>query len=399
MATSDLTTMAHIYRRRYGGGKAAEITVRDHVRMKKMTKKPGFTGQDFAYHILTGNPQSVSGTFAAAQSGSETSKGKLPVAVRRPKFSIVRLDHEAILASHGREGAFYDLTVRETDGVFVEFGDTLAFDAYRDSSGLRGQIASISSNVLTMTSADSVRNFKEGMTLIGDDTITGLSPRSGTAKVASVSGGLTITLDNAAGITGLAANDYLFREGDPGNCMDGLATCNPLTEPTAGDSFRGIDRSVNVSRLSGSRVADTNSTIEENLGLGAIKCNTVGVMHTPTEAYLNPLNFFQVARRQGAKVAYTNDVTRAKIGFQYIDITTSTGTMRVYSDPDCPTTRGYGENPEWDYIHHLDGFPHIVMNGKEPLLMMASSLAFESRGACYGNYIQENPAAHFVIEI
>lgn len=396
---SDLTTMANIYKRRYFGAKVANITVRDHVRMKKMRKKPGFTGTDVAYHILTGNPQSVSGTFSAAQSGVETSKGKQPVAVRRPKYSIVRLDHESILASQGDDGSFYDLVTRETDGVFIEFGDTLAFDSYRDGTGMRGRVSSISGNIITLTVADDVRNFKEGMTLIGDDTATGLSPRAGTCKIAGVSGNSTITVDNVAGITGLATSDYLFREGDPGTCMDGLAVCTPLTEPTAGDSFRGMDRSVNAPRLSGSRVDDTNSTIEENLGLGAVRCSQLGVAHIPTEGYLNPINFYQVARRQGAKVMYTSDETRAKIGFQYIDIVTATGTMRIYSDPDCPTNRGYGENPENDYIHHLNDYPHVVMNGKEPLLMMATSLAFESRGACFGNYIQENPAAHFVISI
>jgi hypothetical protein len=73
--------------------------------------------------------------------------------------------------------------------------------------------------------------------------------------------------------------------------------------------------------------------------------------------------------------------------------------MRIYSDPDCPTDLGYGENPEWDYIHHLGEYPHIVMNGKEPMLMLGNALQFESRGASFGNYIQENPAAHFVIAI
>ena len=57
------------------------------------------------------------------------------------------------------------------------------------------------------------------------------------------------------------------------------------------------------------------------------------------------------------------------------------------------------ENPEWDYLYTLGEFPHVVMNGREPMLMMSSALSFESRGAAFGNYIQENPAAHFVINI
>lgn len=397
---SDLTTMAHIFKRRYAGRKAQAITERDHVRWKKLKKKGGFTGQDFAYHILTGNPQSVGGIYANNRTNVETSKGKQPVAVRREKTSVIQLQWQAILASEGDDGAFYDLVTRESDGVFIEFGDRLAFDSYRDGTGQRGKISNISSNIITLTVADDVRNFKEGMTVMADDTASGVSPRVGTTKVLSVSGSNTITLVSAAAIASLSVNDFLFADGDPGTCMDGLAACTPTTEPTAGDSFRGMDRSVNVPRLSGSRIADTNSTIEENLGLGAIKCNQVGVMHTPTDAYLNPVNFFQVARRQGSKVMYTSDVTRANIGFQYIDITTATGTMRVYSDPDCPTTLGYGENPADDYVKYLgEAVPHVVMNGKEPMILQTDALQYQSSGAAFLNYIQENPAAHFVITI
>lgn len=397
---SDLTTMAHIYKRRYAGRKTQDITERDHPRWKRLRKKGGFTGADFAYHILTGNPQSVGGIYANNRTNVETSKGKQPVAVRREKTSVVQLKHEAILASQGDDAAFYDLVTRETDGVFIEFGDRLAFDAYGDGTGARGKVSAINSNIITLTISDNVRNFKEGMTVMADDTATGLSPRVGVTKVAGLSDSNTITLVSAAAIASLSVNDFLFADGDPGTVMDGLATCTPLTAPTAGDSFRGMDRSTNVARLAGSRVNDVNSTIEENLGLGAIRCNQQGVMHTPTEAYLNPINFFQISRRQGAKVQYTNDVTRAKIGFQYIDIVTATGTMRVYSDPDCPTTLGYGENPEWDYVYYLGpALPHVVMNGKEPMLLQNDALQFQSSGATFLNYIQENPAAHFVIAI
>ncbi len=395
---ADLVTMADIYKRKFMGKKLAQATMRDHVRYKRMTKKGGFTGVDAAYHIITGNPQGVGGTFAGAQANVEDNRGKQPVVVRRAKYSVVRLDHESILASKGSDGAFYDLVVHKTNGITIEFGDNLAFDLYRDGTGQRGKISAINGNVLTLTNSDHVRNFKLGMTVIGDNNSNGLTPKAGTAKIEGI-GQTTVTLNNIALITGLAVDDFLFRSTDPGTCCDGLATCTPLVEPTAGDSFRGMDRSVHAQILAGSRVSDTNNTIEENLGLGAIKCSQVGLAHVPHEAYLNPINFFQVQRRQGAKVMYTSDKTRAKIGFQYIEIVTATGTMTVYSDPDCPTDLGYGENPENDYIKHLDEYPHVVMNGKDPLMMMGAELSFEGRMASFGNYVQEDPAAHFVISI
>ena len=66
----------------------------------------------------------------------------------------------------------------------------------------------------------------------------------------TVSGGIacfpedagTVELTSAAAITSLQNGDYLFRLGEPGTCMEGLAALTPLTAPTSGDSFRGISR-------------------------------------------------------------------------------------------------------------------------------------------------------------
>lgn len=395
---SDLTTVAFIYKKKYSDRQVQTITERDHPRWARLAKKGGFTGTSFAYVVRTGNPQGISGTFTDAQDGAETSKGEQLLATRKPKFAVIKLDGEAIAASEGNDGAFYDLVTMETDGKLQEMGDTFAFDAYRSGNGMRGRRASISGNIITLSVADDARNFKRGMTLIASTSITGSAPRSGTAKVTGVSEKQgKVTVDNAAGITSFSDNDYLFRKGDPGTCMEGLAVTTPLTEPTAGDSFRGIDRSVDPARLAGSRVDDISTTIEENMGLGAVLCAQVGKQHTPTEGYLNPIKFFEVARRLGAKVMYDSNQRTAKYGFQYIEIATATGVMQVYSDPDCPTTLGYGERSEFDYILHLKGLPHIVKSDGLASLRMAAANGIEGRAASWCNYIQEDPAAHFVI--
>src|SRR5690606_37988352 len=115
----------------------------------------------------------------------------------------------------------------------------------------------ISTNTITLTEADDVRNFKIGMTLIASANADGSTPRTGSAVVTAVDEDTgTVTVDSAAGITSFANSDYLFRKGDPGTCVDGLEVMFPLTAPTTGDSFRGVDRSVDVRRLAGCRVND-----------------------------------------------------------------------------------------------------------------------------------------------
>lgn len=399
---SDLTTAAHIFKRRFSQNKIDMMTERDHPRWARLRRVPGFTGSEYAYHILTGDPQGVSGTFEDAQNGAESSKGKQPKANRKQKYAVIRVDAEARAASEGDDGAFYNLLVRETKGQFTTMGRNFAFDAYRDGSGIRGQRASVSGNVITLSDPNDVHHFEEGMTLIADNATDGLTPKTGSCKVTGLSTSGTVTVDDVAGISGFADGDNLFRKGDPGTCMDGMAVCTPLVEPTSGDSFRGINRSTNVARLAGSRVTDDGSSTEEKMGLGAIRCSLVGPGHMPTECFVHPLKFWEVSKRQQAKVQFGNPKAqgyRASYGFQFIEIVTPGGTMTMFSDPDCPVSRGYGDKPDNHYVHHLKGLPHLEKQGDSNYTVVYNAAAIEQRAYSWVNYIQEDPAAHFVVEL
>lgn len=400
MAASDLTTVAFIYKKVYSDDQVADIATRDHVWYQMVEKVGGFTGTSFDYPIRYGNPQGISGTFSNAQSGAASSKGMQLSAARFAKFGVITLDGEAIAASEGNKGAFYDLVTMETDRVLEEMGDSFAFDFYRDGSGNRGQRASVSVNIVTLTTADDARNFKEGMTVIASSNADGSSPRAGSTTVASIDEDAgTVTLTSAAGITAFADNDYLFRAGDPATCMQGMEKCTPLTAPTAGDSFRGKDRSVNVKRLAGSRVADTNTSIEENLGLCAVKISQLGKAHNVDFGALNPINFWQVVRRLNAKVEYQTGGGGVTYGFEYVTISTPAGAIRLYSDPDCPTNRGRISRNGSQYIKTLRGLPHIVTDDGKPSLRQASANGIEARAVGWCNLIQNDTAAHGVIQI
>lgn len=400
---SDLTTMAWIYMRKYMQPAVDNIVERDHPRFARITKKSGFGGESVTYPILTGNPQGVGGVFATAQSAASSSKGEKLVVTRRPKFGVIQLDAEAIAASEGSDSAFYDLVTRETTGKLQQMGEDFAFDAYRGGNGQRGRRASASGNIITLSVADDARNFFRGMTVIADDTSTGASPRSGSTTVTSVNiPGGTITLASAAAISSFADNDYLFRAGDPGTCMDGLEVLTPLTAPSPSESFRGIDRSVDVARLSGSRVADDGSSLEERIGLGGIYVAQVGKVHAAKYVWANPINFWEVVKRQNAKVMHGNPGAqgyRATYGFEYIDIATPAGVMQMFSDPDCPTTLVYGENMAHTYILHLKGLPHIAMDGNKPSIVQYNAAGLEARAYSWCNQVQEDPAGTFVVEV
>lgn len=176
MAASDLTSVAFIYKRVYSEKKQGDLAMREHPLLRKINKEQGFNGTAFFYTIKYGNPQGIAGTLAQAQSGAASSKGLQLQMSRKVKYGVITLNGEAIAASAGNDGAFYDLVTQETDGAIEEFGDRLAFDLYRDGSGVRGRRSSVSTNIITMTIADDARNFKVGMTVGASSLSTGLSP-------------------------------------------------------------------------------------------------------------------------------------------------------------------------------------------------------------------------------
>ncbi len=399
MAASDLTTVAFIFKRDYSTRQVADMSMRDHPLFYSISKEGGFDGEAHFYSLKYQNGQGVSGTFANAQANAKAMSGKQLQASRRPKYGVITLKGEAMAASRSNKGAFMKLVNKETDGILKEMGDSFAFDLYRSGNGIRGRVSSINGNVITLTNAADARNFKINMTIGGDDTATGLSPRLGTTYVTAVSlKGGTITVNNVASITGLAANDYLFRDGDPGTCMEGLEVCTPLAEPALGvDSFRGIDRGAYPELLAGSRIDDTSTSIEENCGLLATQIGTTG--QGAKECYIHPVNLFKVSRRLNAKVEYQKAGGSVEWGFQYITVVTPYGAIKMVSDPDVQIDRQWLINPESHYLKELDGLPHIIEDDGRPTLRAANADDIEARGRGWVNYFQDVPGDFGVASI
>lgn len=399
MAGSDLTSVSHIYKRKYSDAQVEEVASREHPTWSMIRKEGGFSGELFAYAIDYSFPQGVAGTYAQALAGVSSSKGKQLVAYRKTKFGLITLNGEA-MAACANDGALYDLVTKESDRIIKEMGDRLAFDLFRDGNGIRGRRASASTNVITLTDANDVRNFKIGMTVGADDTSTGLSPRTGTTTVTAIDEDAgTITLTSAAAITSFSDNDYLFNAADPGTCVEGFEKCTPLTAPTAGDSFRGIDRSTDVNGLSGVRVTTATGSIVADFGTIAVKASLRG--KKLTRGVLNPVNFWAVSQLLNAKVEYDGGGGTADVGFEFINIVTPGGRMKIYSDPDCPTNRGRAFDPGAHYLKHLKGMPHIRTDGNGGATLARSLLEDAVQLDCrsWSNYFQPDTAAHGVIVI
>lgn len=398
MATaSTLTTVAYIFKKLYADN-LGESALREHPLFASITKNGNFFGESFRYSVKYGNPQAIGGTFATAQTNAGESKGLQFEAFRKTKYGFITLNGEAIAAAEGNKGALVDLVTNETDSVLAEMVDSLAFDLYRDGTGVRGKRASLSVNTVTLSVADDARNFKVGMYVQAATTAAATVLRVGSTYITAVDEDAgTITLNSAAAITAFADNDFLLRAGDATTCVEGLALLTPLTAPAAAESFRGKDRSVDPARLAGSRLDDTATNIEENAGRVAVKIAQRG--KRADAYYLNPTNFWTVARRLNAKVEYQGAGGTADYGFEYLMIHTPAGSIKAYSDADCPTTRAYLLKTSDHYVRHLKELPHVIMDDGRPNLRQTSDDGIEVRVRSFHNYIQTVPASFGVHSI
>lgn len=404
MANDTISSVAYFFKTVFDTGLADE-SMRRHPTLDMIKKVADFVGDSIVYSVKVGNAQNIassaSGTsgLAAAQAVGSASKGYKLTMTRVRKTGTLSFDIEAIKAARGRnDGSFENLLVNDMDGFVNEFSDRLGFDLFRDSYGVRGRRQSISSNTVTLTNPDDARNFKLNMVVRAATGADGTGSRTGTTTVAGVDHDAgTVTLTSAAAITSFANNDYLYADPEVLNNLQGFGTCTPLVTPGGSDSFRGVNRSAMPSLLAGSRLSDTNSTVEENAGRVAVKISQNGGM--VDTLVLNPQRAWEMIRRLGAKIMYQDGGGTAKYGFETAIIATPAGNLRVIPDPDCPTTEGREFRNGSHKIRTLDEFVHIGNEDGNYELRMATDDALESRVRSLSQYQQTEPRDHGVFAI
>jgi hypothetical protein len=309
------------------------------------TSKPDELGDlNYWYLVKYANSQNIAlgdDNIAAAQgvgSSSAAIRFTMQPSIMSGEALLPITQLEASLK--GNAFAFGSLIETEVDGMMDEFVTRRAFQLYRDSYGDRGQVGSIAGNVITLANPYDTVNFFQNMPLNASTSQNGTGPRAGSMTVTAVdiSDG-TITCSGGL-IAGLAANDYLFSTTEIAQFgMEGLALCTPAVAPVVGggDNFRGQDRSVDPTRLAGSRLTalQATGTIEQNMVKLLSLIRLVG--GRSDFATLGPERAMEVRTRLGAKVRYEagGDPT---YGFSSFMLDTPQGVVKVLDDPDCPST-------------------------------------------------------------
>ena len=380
----------------------------------------GFAGKYIPVPLIFGTPQGRSANFANAQSNQTPPQLSSFFVYRVSNYQLATITNELLEATKDNAGAFIDESKLVMDTSFRNISNDLALDLYSAANGVRGQLSSITSGVITLSDSATVVSFEVGMVLVSFSIagtvytqstgaalgyVIAVNRTAGTVTVSASQGGVAGTPTNWSNSFpnlavqgdvnfGTLAQQTSFAK------ISGLQAWLPSTAPVTGDNFWGVDRSVD-SRLYGVIAQNTASeTIEEALIDGASLVAREGGQ--PDMCFMNFASYAALEKSLGSKVQYV-DVKHeeADIAFAGIRIHAPYGPITVIPDRNCPSRTAYLLQMDTFKLRSLGKAPHILTYGLEGLeaLRVGNADALEIRIGYYANLICNAPGWNCVVPL
>jgi len=311
-----------------------------HVLFHRINKDDKITGKIVPIPVRYAPVAGRSANAAIAAQNAQTLQGTAFQMAIKTDYDFAYIDGRTLKLAANNQGAFLTDAVPIVDSAWLKVSQSIASACYRDGSGVIGQISTTiapSTGVLTLQNPGDVVNFEINDVLEAATTKTGAAraangfvvkrdESAGTITVATAFGGA------AATPTAWASADFLTVQGDRNNKFPGLDAWVPTVAPTAGDSFNSVDRSVDPTRLAGSRYNAQGQNIAEGFIDGLALVNRAGGF--PNESFLNHVTWAGLGKSETAKIFYDehNEDKDAVISFPSFRIIAGGSSVRCYAD-------------------------------------------------------------------
>ena len=378
----NMTTFAAALKQHYTNERIENMVYKDNPFLAMVSKYEDFGGENLKLPIKYGIPQGRSATFSDAQANKTNTQLKAFLLTRQADYSLASIANETIEASKGNANAFMEAATVEIDGAIESATRSLAIACYGDGSGAIGQVLATTSSVATFTlkQIDDVTNFEVGMQLKLNATKTG---SSGTLSTAVTVDGINrdtgvITLSASASLT---ADHFIYQEGDYDAKIKGLNAWVPSSAPGSTDSFFGVNRSSDATRLGGIRFDGSSLPIEEALIGGASRVAREG--GKPDVCFMNYSNFADLEKALGSKVSYVDVKASPEIGFRGILVHGPRGPIKVIPDQNCPKDVAFMLQMDVWKLYSLGKAPKILDSDGLKFLRDSSADSVEVRVGYY----------------
>jgi hypothetical protein len=182
--------------------------------------------------------------------------------------------------------------------------------------------------------------------------------------------------------------------------LSGLAAWIPSTDPSNSDSFWGVNRSSDPTRLAGLRYNAQAYPIEEGLTNALAYANREGAH--PDIVIMDFNSYAGLVNSLGAKVQYVSvEHDEVEVAFEGVRFHSAYGYVTVLADRSCPAQTAYVLTMDTWKLRSLGKVPHILTYGMEGLegLRVGNADALEIRIAYYGNLVCNAPAWNMVVAL
>jgi hypothetical protein len=358
----NMTNFAAALKQHYTSQRIENMVYKDNPFLAMVSKYESFGGENLKLPIKYGIPQGRSATFSDALANKTNSQLKAFLLTRKSNYSLADIDNETLEASKGNANAFIEAATTEIDGAIESATRSLAISLFGDGGGSIGQIdTTVAGTTLTLNQADDITNFEVGMQIDFYTAATGGTVRAGgplTIDAVNRDAGSMTVSANLNTITGLTALDYIVPEGDYDLMLSGLEAWVPSTAPSSTDSFFGVNRSADATRLGGIRFDGASLPLEEALIGAASRAAREG--GKPDVCFMNYSNFADLEKALGSKVSYVNIKVKPEIGFRGIEINGPRGVIKVIPDQNCPKDVAFMLDMSMWKLYSLGKAPKIL---------------------------------------
>ena len=385
MATSQsVANFAAALKQHYTSERIENMVYKDNPFLAMIGKYENFGGENLKLPIKWGNPQGRSADFALAQGNKYASSISAFLLTRQQDYSLASINNQVLEASKGNANAFMEAATTEIDGAIASASRSLAIGLFGDGSGAIGQVTTGGTvTSFTLKQVDDVTNFEVGMTLQFNTNKTG---NSGTLAPSGTAGLLVSAVNRDTGVITHASgtigtNDYVYQIGDYDAKIKGLDAWLPSTAPGSTDSFFGVERDLDATRLAGIRFNGESLPLEEALIGAASRCAREG--GKPDVCFVNYSNFADLEKALGSKVSYVDEKVNPTIGFRGILIHGPRGPIKVIPDQNCPKDVAYMLDMSVWKLYSLGKAPKILDSDGLRFLRESAADAVEVRVGYY----------------
>lgn len=403
------------------------LVYKDNPAFALIRKSSGFTGRSLVHALTYQNSNARSARFDTAQAlagiNNATHNGVTTTGAVDSGFNVdvnftlsrvanyanYTISQELLLAARDNESSFTKAVTQLVDGTLQTMRNDFGRDIYGDASGALGQITAVNSLVFTV--GEAVVNFERGMALVASNGSTKTAAIRGTSSAVPM---IVTGVDRSAGTITVgantdsaAANDWLFIAGDRATSaittvasrskILGFDAWNPITAPSSGESFLGVDRTLDMTRLAGHRLDISALQPEEGYitALAALAREGADPSHIFT-SFTDEKNMkLALGSRVDCEYAQVGDV-----GFESIRIRGPKGTVKMFADRNAPV--GYARLLQLDTweLKHLGELINKGAEGNDSgMSREVNADRYEGRFAFYGNLLCEKPSANMNVTL